>query len=188
MNTCITRNFFLLQRLVVNTNKYYISFFDISQWLSSMSMFFNSWLSSNALITDEANSKHCVLRESNVRRKSRTRVTRFLFACFTFDLTSAYEFLVDEISSDRLCQKSGWYRAVLQCLQVDDAATLDSGNKYVNIWWRARLGRAFQSTGSILTENNGATSGLQTFDQLHYRLRAEADNCWSIKQMHVGLQ
>jgi len=132
----------------------YISSFDNSQWLSSMSTFLNSWLPINALTTDEANSKHWVLRESNARWMSRTNVTRFLLACFTLDLTSVYEVPVDDMSSTRLCQNCGWYRAVLQCLQVDEAATLDSGDRWVNTWWRARLGREFQLTVSILSRNN----------------------------------
>lgn len=107
----------------------HISSFDNSQWLSSMSTFLNSWFPINVLITDEANSKHCVLRESNTRWMSRTNVTRFLLACFTLDLTSAYEVPAAGMSSTRLCQNCGWYKAVLQCLQVDEAATLASGDK-----------------------------------------------------------
>lgn len=132
----------------------HISSFDNSQWLSSISTFLNSWLPINALTTDEANSKHRVLRESNARWMSRTNVTRFLLACFTLDLTSAYEVPADDMSSTRLCQNCGWYRAVLQCLHVDEAATLDSGERWVNTWWRARLGREFQLTVSISTRNN----------------------------------
>jgi len=116
-----------------------------------MSTFLNSWLLINALITDEANSKHCVLRESNARWMSRTNVTRFLLACFTLDLISAYDVPADDISNTRLCQNCGWYKAVLQCLQVDEAATLDSGDRWLNTWWRARLGREFQLTVSIST-------------------------------------
>lgn len=139
----------------------HISSFDNSQWLSSMSTFLNSWLPINALITDEANSKHCVLRESNARWISRTNVTMFLLACFTLDLTSAYEVPAAGMSSTRLCQNCGWYRAVLQCLQVDEAATLDSVDKWVNTWCRARMGREFQLAVSMLTKKN---SGIRVYD------------------------
>lgn len=118
-----------------------------------MSTFFSSSLASNALTTDDASSKYFVLLESNVSQTFRTSVIRFSLAYSTLDLASTYELLDDEISSAKSCQKSGWYRAVLQCLQVDDAATLDSGGRYVNTWWSARLGSEFQSTVSIPRAN-----------------------------------
>lgn len=94
-----------------------------------MSMFFNKLLFNKAFKTDEANSKHCTLQESNVRWKSRTSVTKFVLAYFTLDLTSVYKHPTDGMSRARLCQNSGWYKAVRQCLQVDEAATLDSGDR-----------------------------------------------------------
>lgn len=94
-----------------------------------MSMFFNKLLFNKAFTTDKANSKHCTLQESNVRWKSRTSVTKFVLAYFTLDLSSIYEHPADGMSKASFCQNNGWYKAVRQCLHVDEAATLDFGDR-----------------------------------------------------------